>query len=73
MRQIVERWKALGRLDRKTDDALWTRIAAARSTVQRRRRLIENDIITSRGGLKFSASRNVTGETLRLAKRGNVI
>jgi hypothetical protein len=38
IRQIVERWKALGRLDRKTDDTLWTRIAAARSTVQRRRR-----------------------------------
>lgn len=39
MRQIVERWKALGRLDRKTDDALWSRIAAARSAVQRRRRV----------------------------------
>lgn len=38
MRQLVERWKALGRLDRKTDDALWTRLAAARSGVQRRRR-----------------------------------
>ncbi len=31
--------RALGRLDRKTDDALWTRLAAARSTVQRRRRV----------------------------------
>jgi hypothetical protein len=39
MRALVERWKALGRLDRKTDDALWTRLAAARSGVQRRRRL----------------------------------
>jgi hypothetical protein len=39
MRALVERWKALGRLDRKTDDALWTRVAAARSAVQRRRRV----------------------------------
>lgn len=39
MRALVERWKGLGRLDRKTDDALWTRLAAARSTVQRRRRV----------------------------------
>jgi hypothetical protein len=39
MRALVERWKALGRLDRKTDDALWTRLAAARSGVQRRRRV----------------------------------
>jgi hypothetical protein len=39
MRALVDRWKGLGRLDRKTDDALWTRLAAARSTVQRRRRV----------------------------------
>lgn len=38
MRALVDRWKALGRLDRKSDDALWTRLAAARSAVQRRRR-----------------------------------
>jgi Domain of Unknown Function (DUF349) len=38
MRQLVDRWKGLARLDRKTDDALWTRLSAARSTVQRRRR-----------------------------------
>ncbi len=39
MRQLVERWKGLARLDRKTDDALWSRLAAARSTIQRRRRV----------------------------------
>ncbi len=39
MREVVERWKAFARLDRKTDDALWTRLAAARSSVQRRRRV----------------------------------
>ena len=38
IRALVDRWKGLARLDRKTDDALWTRLAAARSTVQRRRR-----------------------------------
>jgi hypothetical protein len=38
IRELVDRWKALPRLDRKTDDALWTRLAAARSAVQRSRR-----------------------------------
>jgi hypothetical protein len=38
MRALVERWKALARLDRKTDDALWSRLSAARSGVQRSRR-----------------------------------
>ncbi len=38
MRQLIDRWKGLARLDRKTDDALWGRLSAARSAVQRRRR-----------------------------------
>ena len=38
MRALVDRWKAMARLDRKTDDALWSRLATARSTVQRQRR-----------------------------------
>src|SRR3954471_3455958 len=38
LRGLVERWKTMPRLDRKTDDELWSRLSAARSSFQRRRR-----------------------------------
>ncbi len=38
MRQLVEQWKALPRLDRKTDDELWHRFSSARTTHTRRRK-----------------------------------
>ncbi len=38
LRGLVDRWKTLPRLDRKTDDELWHRLSAARSGFQRRRR-----------------------------------
>jgi len=38
LRQLVERWKEMPRLDRPTDDALWQRLSGARSGFQRRRR-----------------------------------
>jgi hypothetical protein len=38
LRGLVDRWKTLPRLDRKTDDELWHRLSAARSSFQRRRR-----------------------------------
>nr|WP_082969602.1 DUF349 domain-containing protein [Mycobacterium kyorinense] len=37
LRGILEEWKTIGGLDRKTDDALWKRYAAARETFNRRR------------------------------------
>ncbi|GFG76358.1 DUF349 domain-containing protein [Mycobacterium botniense] len=37
LRAILEEWKTITGLDRKTDDALWKRYAAARDTFNRRR------------------------------------
>lgn len=38
LRGLVDKWKTLPRLDRRTDDELWQRLSAARSGFQRRRR-----------------------------------
>ncbi|HSP37914.1 MAG TPA: DUF349 domain-containing protein [Frankiaceae bacterium] len=38
LRELVDRWKGMPRLDRKTDDDLWGRLSTARSSFQRRRR-----------------------------------
>ncbi len=38
LRTLVDRWKAMPRLDRKTDDELWGRLSGARGHFQRRRR-----------------------------------
>jgi hypothetical protein len=37
-RSLLEEWKALPRIDRSTDDALWHRFSAARTTYTRRRK-----------------------------------
>jgi hypothetical protein len=38
LRDLLESWKALPRLDRATDDALWRRFSSARTTYTRRRK-----------------------------------
>lgn len=38
LRALLDRWKALPRLERKADDALWHRFSTARTTYTRRRR-----------------------------------
>jgi len=38
MRQLLDEWKALPRLDKATDDALWRRFSTARTTYTRRRK-----------------------------------
>lgn len=38
LRELLERWKALPRLDRTTDDQLWHRFSSARTTYTRRRK-----------------------------------
>ncbi len=38
MRDLLEEWKALPRLDKSTDDALWRRFSTARTTYTRRRK-----------------------------------
>lgn len=37
-RQLLEQWKALPRIDRKTDDELWHQFSSARTTYTRRRK-----------------------------------
>ena len=37
-RELLDEWKALPRLDRATDDALWHRFSSARTTYTRRRK-----------------------------------
>lgn len=38
LRELLDRWKALPRLDRATDDALWHRFSSARTAYTRRRK-----------------------------------
>ncbi len=38
LRALLEEWKSLARLDRKTDDELWHRFSSARTTYTRRRK-----------------------------------
>ena len=38
LRELLEEWKALPRIDRPTDDALWRRFSTARTTYTRRRK-----------------------------------
>ncbi len=38
MRELLDKWKALPRIDRATDDALWKRFSGARTTYTRRRK-----------------------------------
>ena len=38
MRELLDQWKALPRIDRATDDALWKRFSGARTTYTRRRK-----------------------------------
>jgi len=38
MRELLEQWKALPRIDRASDDALWRRFSSARTTYTRRRK-----------------------------------
>jgi hypothetical protein len=38
MRELLDQWKALPRLDKATDDALWRRFSTARTTYTRRRK-----------------------------------
>lgn len=44
LRLLLERWKALPRLDKPADQELWERFSAARSTFTRRRRAHHSDL-----------------------------
>ena len=38
MRELLDEWKALPRIDRSSDDALWRRFSTARTAYTRRRK-----------------------------------
>ncbi|MGQ0631747.1 MAG: DUF349 domain-containing protein [Sporichthyaceae bacterium] len=48
LRVLLEEWKAVPRLDRKSDDELWTRFSAARSTYGKRRKAHYAELTSTR-------------------------
>jgi hypothetical protein len=52
LRTILDEWKAITGLDRKTDDALWKRYSAARETFNRRRGSHFSELDRERAGAK---------------------
>ncbi|WP_407666906.1 DUF349 domain-containing protein [Nakamurella alba] len=52
LKQIVEEWRTIHGIDRKTDDALWKRFAKARDTFTRRRGSHFADLDKQRGAAK---------------------
>jgi hypothetical protein len=52
LREILEEWRTISGLDRKTDDALWKRYSAARETFNRRRGSHFADLDRERGSAR---------------------
>ena len=57
MRAIVEEWRTISGLDRKTDDALWKRYSAARDAFNRRRGAHFAELDRERVGVKEAKER----------------
>lgn len=57
MRAIVEEWRTISGLDRKTDDALWKRYSAARDAFNRRRGAHFAELDRERVGVKETKER----------------
>ena len=57
MRAILDEWKTVSGLDRKTDDALWKRYSAARETFNRRRGSHFADLDRERAGARAAKER----------------
>ncbi|MEZ5095010.1 MAG: DUF349 domain-containing protein [Nocardioides sp.] len=66
LRQLLDRWKALPRLDRGTDDALWRRFSSARTTYTRRRKVHFAEQNEKREGAR-SVKERLAGEAESLA------
>lgn len=60
LRVLLEEWKALPRLERRTDDELWHRFSSARSTHTRRRKQHFAELGEKRAGAKVVKRRLVT-------------
>ncbi len=57
MRELLDQWKALPRIDRATDDALWKRFSSARTTYTRRRKAHFSEQSERREGAKVVKER----------------
>jgi hypothetical protein len=66
LKAIVEEWKTIRGIDRKTDEALWTRFAAARDAFGRRRGAHFASLDAQRGEAR-SAKQELIKEALKLA------
>ncbi|MFZ0529046.1 MAG: DUF349 domain-containing protein [Propionicimonas sp.] len=66
-RSLLEEWKALPRIDRASDDALWHRFSAARTTYTRRRKSQFAEAAAKRDAAK-EAKEQIIAEARELAK-----
>ena len=66
MQDLLRQWKELPRLDKRTDEALWQRFSAARSTYTRRRRAHFSEVGERRDAAK-SAKEKLIGEAEALS------
>jgi hypothetical protein len=60
MRELLDRWKALARLDKATDDALWRRFSSARTSYTRRRKAHFAEVNEQREGARVVKQRLVS-------------
>jgi hypothetical protein len=60
LRALLDEWKALARLDRKTDDELWHRFSAARTTYTRQRKAHFADVHSDRERAKTVKEKLIT-------------
>lgn len=65
-RELLDAWKALPRIDRATDDALWHRFSSARTTYTRRRKSQFAEQAAKRDGAK-SVKEQIIAEARELA------
>ena len=65
-RELLDAWKALPRIDRATDDALWHRFSTARTTYTRRRKSQFAEQAAKREGAK-AAKEQIIAEARELA------
>lgn len=65
-RELLDEWKALPRIDRGTDDALWHRFSSARTTYTRRRKSQFAEQAARRDGAK-AAKEQIIAEARELA------
>ena len=65
-RSLLDEWKALPRIDRATDDALWHRFSSARTTYTRRRKAQFAEQAAKRDGAR-AVKEQIIGEARELA------